>query len=773
MNSPVTPPLRLTASCLGPVASLDATLSKRAQNMIYARNGTGKSFLTRALRYLDLNAQGHDVSDAAFNLVSEESVDSCGSFSLDQGTNKLGTLTLNFGARLVTANAHDRIFHVFSDEFVHSELRQQDFDPDGNIENEIELDHTNIDTRDVEQRLSAAQKKADTRRGDVQRLLDSKKLEELVGKALVRKQLQEYASLKIDGVLSVTHKPDLPKRSFKTIVGELDALKSIPAEPDLPNRIAPVALSKDRLSAARDAIQKITSPSTVSEDIKKLIGSNPDFFETGAHMFEQSGGEECPFCRQSVAHPPANDRINLYLAYFLDAEGQHKKDLRAALSDTKTLRENVKERIAAITRETLKFESLRKLIPSQKDVELPDFASLAQQIDVGFREYIKAIEEKGASPSHELSLPDVDVEALVAELDSQIGALNLIFNNISLAIRRSDEERKRLQREACAVFETEFIHSNWADIDAIYSLDREVDAAQAELDALKKSQLSASVKDRVADTFEMLIGTFFGNKYTFDRTEFILKRENKKMARGANRTLSDGEKTAIAFCYFIACAHKKVKSASDYAKLFLVFDDPITSMSYDFVFAIAQSLKNMSISSSGGISINPADIARGKRPDLLLFTHSSYFYNICITNHVVKEDAAFFLHKAGNVHKLSKRAQYIAPFELHLKEVVEVHNGREPDHTTGNAIRCILEAIGRFCHPDKGSLTDFITYLAGEGGFELKSVLINNLSHGTYYDETPSPDELAEACAEAIAIVDRYAKGQLEMVRVMSAATGA
>lgn len=193
-------------------------------------------------------------------------------------------------------------------------------------------------------------------------------------------------------------------------------------------------------------------------------------------------------------------------------------------------------------------------------------------------------------------------------------------------------------------------------------------------------------------------------------------------------------------------------------------------MSYDFVFTIAQTLKNISISTAGDVSVNPADMSKAKRPDLLVFTHSSYFYNICVTNKVVKDGAAFFLHQAGQQHKLSRRDQYVAPFELHLREIVDVHNGQDPSHTTGNAVRCILEAIGRFCHPDKASLTEFITYLAGDGGFEVKSVLINNLSHGTYYDEMPSPDEIKEACSETIKIVERYAKGQLEVVRLFSGA---
>ncbi|MGV8856285.1 MAG: AAA family ATPase [Devosia sp.] len=768
MNKQITDSLRLTAANLGPVASLDATLSKNAQNLIYARNGTGKSFLTRALRYLDLQAQGQDVSDAAFSLVSEESADSRGSFALAQGSTPLGSLDLHFTGNTVSANSHDRVFHVFSDDFVQTDLRQRNFDMDGNFDGEIQLDQINIDTTDAEKRLADATGEAHKKRADLAVRLESGKTDELVGKASVRRQLAEFGALKIDSVLSASQQPELPERTFKVVVSDLDALKSIPADPDYPAPVKSLELSKERLHQIDRTLGNITSPSSVSADIKQLMNTNPGFFEDGLHMLGEGGDQSCPFCNQSVAHPPARDRIELYLAYFADAEGKHKKELRGAWSDIKNYRGEAAERVTAIAREAVKYEALRKLVPSLRDAVLPDFSRAADEIDAAFQTYLEAIRIKGETPSSIVDIPDASFDPLLSELNQRIDQLNEKFVELTTAIKTSDNERKRLQRAACAAFEIEFVHSHWAEIDAIYTHYQEAAAAQTDLDALKKSQLSASAKERVAKTFEVLIGTFFGQKYSFDHTDFVLKRDNKKMARGASRTLSEGEKTAIAFCYFIACAHKKVRTTSDYSKLFFVFDDPITSMSYDFVFSIAQTLKNISISATGEISINPADIAKSKRPDLLVFTHSSYFYNICVTNRVVKDGSAFFLHVAGKQHKLSKRAQYAAPFEQHLKEVVDVHNGRDPDHTTGNAVRCILEAIGRFCHPDKSSLSDFITYLAGEGGFEMKSVLINNLSHGTYYDETPSPDELKEACTEAIAVVERYARGQLEMVRQLS-----
>src|SRR3546814_3617331 len=100
--------MEVSATCLGPVQKLNAPLSKHAQNLIYARNGTGKSFLTRAFRYLDMHGQGEDISDAAFNLISEESPDNGGRFALVQGTTHIGSLTLSQTPSKVTANTYDR-----------------------------------------------------------------------------------------------------------------------------------------------------------------------------------------------------------------------------------------------------------------------------------------------------------------------------------------------------------------------------------------------------------------------------------------------------------------------------------------------------------------------------------------------------------------------------------------------------------------------------------------------------------------------------------------
>ena len=126
------------------------------------------------------------------------------------------------------------------------------------------------------------------------------------------------------------------------------------------------------------------------------------------------------------------------------------------------------------------------------------------------------------------------------------------------------------------------------------------------------------------------------------------------------------------------------------------------------------------------------------------------------------------MHNDGAKHALVRLNRYVAPFQQQLIDVHSVANGKDPDHGTGNAIRSVLEAVGRFCRPDKAdSLTNFLSYLAEDGNFLLKSIMINSLCHGTYYDETPPPDDIIMACKETIEVVTHFAPGQIELIRAI------
>lgn len=773
MNTAANSNFSISAEYLGPVFSLSGELTKKAQNLVFARNGTGKSFLSRAFRYLDLHGQGKGLDNAPRNLVSDEAPDGKGAFSFGRGTNAMGSLQLEKTGDQSTALLNDTIFHVFSEDFVQEELREQEYNLDGEIENQIAVGSTNIQLKEAQETLSksenASQIAFDTLKGD----FEKKKVAHLVDKAGVRKQLKEYAALSFEGLLTrYSEKPEPAEMSFADILKDLDSLKAIPAEPVYPEAVDIVGLEDIDLIALSESLNKITSPSSVSEEIKAKIETHRDFFKTGVDIVEHEHCTSCPFCEQGITAPDPKAVIDAYIEYFSDEEAKHKSELRRFYGSLNSKEKQLAETETKLARQKSRYDALKVNLPSKKETSLAECEDAIKAAAGALSSLKSAIEGKAQSLGVPANLPTDDIATRIDTINKLIEDNNERVDSLSRAVLKSDGERKKLQRQACGAFEREFCISRWPDIEAQWVLQKEAKDKFAALAALEKSSPTSDARVRVADTFEILLKDFFGGKYVFDKDSFILKRGTHEMARGPHRTLSDGEKTAIAFCYFVACVHRKVMANSEYRRLFLVFDDPITSMSYDFVFAIAQTLKNLNISDQGEVSINPGLIDGNKyrRPELLILTHSSYFFNISVSNKVVDDSAAFALHSENGKHRIARLSRYVAPFQEQLKDIYEIANGRDPDHSTANAIRSVLEAIGRFCRPDKSSsLTLFVQHLATDDGIIVKSVLINSFSHGTYFDEMPTPDDLRLACKETMQVVEKYAAGQLEVIKSITA----
>lgn len=764
----------ISARYLGPVFSLDGELTNKAQNLVFARNGTGKSFLSRAFRYLDIYGQGATLENAPRDLVSDEAPDDKGAFSFSRGAIEMGSLQLEKLGDKTKAQLHETIFHVFSEDFVQEELREQEYKLDGEIENQISVDSANIQRKDAEEALFKAVNTAQSAFDNLKANFEKEKVAQLIDKAGVRKQLKEFGALSFEGLLSTySEKPAAPEKSFAEILKDLDGLRSIPAEPVYPQAADAVQLDEINLRNLAESLDKVTSPSSVSEKVKQKIDAHLDFYNTGVDIIDREHRASCPFCEQGITDPDPKAVIDAYVDYFSDEEARHKSELRGFFAALNAKEKQLTDTENQLARQKTRYDTLKAFLPSMKETSLAVSEEAVKAAAAAIFSLKSTIEDKAKGLGVPASLPDDDLAACVGAVNQIIEDNNKSVETLSRAVAKSDDERKKLQRQACASFEREFAAFRWLDIEALRALQTEKRGKAAALTALEKLSPSTDARVRVADTFEMLLKEFFGDKYVFDKETFVLKRGTHEMTRGPHRTLSDGEKTAIAFCYFLACVHLKVTANSDYQRLFFVFDDPVTSMSYDFVFTIAQTLKNLNISDQGEVSINPGliNVNKCKRPELLILTHSSYFFNISVSNRVAKENAAFALHPDKGVHKLARLNKYVAPFQEQLKDIFEITNGRDPDHSTANAIRSVLEAIGRFCRPDKSaSLTEFVQHLAAEDGILVKSVLINSLCHGTYYEEMPLPDDLKLACAETMQVVKKYAPGQLEVIKGILAA---
>ena len=93
---------------------LQQDLSAEKQNLIYARNGTGKSFIARALRFFDQTVySSYEQSKISDLLVSEESDRGTGFFRLYEGSSRIGSLEFDTQSRTATRSEPSYIFHVY------------------------------------------------------------------------------------------------------------------------------------------------------------------------------------------------------------------------------------------------------------------------------------------------------------------------------------------------------------------------------------------------------------------------------------------------------------------------------------------------------------------------------------------------------------------------------------------------------------------------------------------------------------------------------------
>ena len=398
-----------------------------------------------------------------------------------------------------------------------------------------------------------------------------------------------------------------------------------------------------------------------------------------------------------------------------------------------------------------------------KDKHVLDCLGQLGAIASELQKILGQLKEKHRNLSISIDMPSSDLPQLISDFTKSCSHNQLLFNNLSKLVSDSGNERRSIQREACESFQLEFGSRESASISDIRLQKIQLKELVNEITELRRTQGDkADARMRVAETFKILLKRFFGEKYTFDEAHFKILREQQEMPRGSDRTLSDGEKSEMAFCYFLAQSHLRVTSNEDYARLYYVFDDPVTSMSFDYVYAIVQTLKLLRISAGGEIAFNPT--SPNPRPRMLILTHNNYFYNVASSNRAIRSGGLFQLVPGTMKHKLSSQRGFATPHQQQLQHVFDVSEGHvAPDYMTPNCIRSVVESMWKFCRPDLDDFGKFFEFLIAECNIELKSALIQDLSHGGKFDDPPHREEdIIGASKEAIEVVRRFAEGQLK-----------
>ena len=195
--------------------------------------------------------------------------------------------------------------------------------------------------------------------------------------------------------------------------------------------------------------------------------------------------------------------------------------------------------------------------------------------------------------------------------------------------------------------------------------------------------------------------------------------------------------------------HLLLTREDDYKKIFFIIDDPISSLDFHYVYAVAQVIRK----------IEDYFDLKGY-PRFMVFTHNIEFMSILSRNNIVQQR---FVLSGDKMSRLNE--QLIMPYEAHLRDVHAVaRESALPKHTTPNSIRHVLETISRFDAP-RATLEEYFEKRKELQGNEFVYSLMHDGSHGMIRaDKAYTDDMIRRGCEAVVKFIENKFEGQIAHV---------
>ena len=352
----------------------------------------------------------------------------------------------------------------------------------------------------------------------------------------------------------------------------------------------------------------------------------------------------------------------------------------------------------------------------------------------------------------------------IKEITNEIGALltenleiaqnnNMLIKTLNSNKNDINKERLGLRKALCNAKFNSIIESCKEAFDNMGKLDEKIQKLKKEIED-KESQAKIDRRKMLITELKHYLSLFFADKYDFDEENFCVKFQNKALIKNTDDVLSDGEKSILAFCFYLANIHGIVSKAEDYNRILFIIDDPVSSMDFNYVYNVAQVIRDLK------------KHEQIKRVRYIVLTHNMEFMSILVRNKIVSKK--YILSHGGFT---DFKDNYVMPYTYNLLDIYNESIGKGcHSHTIPNSIRHVLETIYHF-EGTKSVNDNFEGYIANN---EILSQngnlysLINDHSHGAIRNSNGYTEEiLVNACKTVIAFIkDRY-PGQITEIETL------
>ena len=740
--------LNLKASNIGPHENLNANLNLgNLEFGVYANNGSGKTFLSRAFRLLSKKDLKIEDSNKLLTLGKTDGLFNLNITNSDE-QGKIREIEFKISHNsipVITKNTNDYIFRVFNDDFIKENLEVSKYKPNGEIEGYI-LGKEKIDISKEKEELIKIEKEFNLKESEIKNNLTKaiQKLDELS----IRKNTTEYQNVNLQNLLNKKYFLS-EKETFSDLTTKHNQLKALPDNiPDIKKIEFPK--KSEILDSIDSFLKESFSKSKIAEDFKNKIKNKQNFIESGLKIYNETK-TSCPFCEQSM-NIDALKLIDDYLKYFAESEALQIKKSNDLISLLLSKRKEFYDFVKLSTTQQKDYLKHKNFIPSlleKNSIEIAEINTLENAYSV----IQEAIEKKRDNIELVITTNEINESFEIIKnwekkslQSNQVNSLLILeFNDKK---NNTNAEKLELNKRLCKAKFIELKENQEKNINELSRLNEMSAKIKAEI-LLKEQKEKISKKEKIIETFKLLLTRFFGDKYTFDDTTFSIKFRTHLLKSNASDVLSNGEKSIVAFCYYIAETHKYIENQNDYEKLFFIIDDPISSQDFHFVYATSQLIRNLN------------KLFKISRLRILLLTHNLEFMSILIRNKIVEQK---YILSNGKLAKLGN--ELIMPYEQHLSDIYNIAIGNSmPIHTTQNSIRHILETINKFICPNI-DLNDFCEKIDGFSDNEFLFSMMHDGSHGGIRLQKAFTEEMViSACRVVKNFIEKDFSGQIKIIQ--------
>lgn len=581
-------------------------------NVIYGWNGCGKTTLSSLLTHVEKKTT-----------LAEGEVE----LEFDGATKVTGA---ELGTKLVPQ------LRVFNRDFISATLSQAGgmapiyFLGEGSVEKQAQVDQLRKDLAFANTEVMAVQ----TDKTNAESKLD----DFCRDKAKVTKELLTTAN-------STTYN-NYDKRNFKRAVQELNAQSAAAAI--LSNK-QKAALHSQKNAQPKPVIEKITAPSidldALTSEVDALVGRSvvaqtleelasdaklAAWVQQGLALHSgEHAADTCRFCLQ----PIEASRRDALEAHFNDAFASFQKDLVALLGKLKAAKQSA--------------ASLSPPDPSRfYEVLAPEVTTASSSVTSARCETEAALDalmtRVGAKRDNPFAptttaAPAPSKSASLAETFAALNAIVDKHNRTSAQFKASvDDACKKLEASYVAEAHAEFVQLSEAATAANTALEHitaKPADIQTQIDELERAILEHR---RPADELTEELRAYLGRdelRFEVKGTGYALTRNRQPVSH-----LSEGERTAIAFLYFLKSLQDKT---FDMKNGIVVIDDPVSSLDANALFSAFGYMKERTKQAG----------------QLFIFTHSFPFFRLVKNwfHHLPKQNSPHIERRPGRFFLLRSR----------------------------------------------------------------------------------------------------------------------